>query len=67
MDPLIIGQLFDTFNNFFTAIQNHACQTGWAIIKTRVFNRRVNGNYYKYDLVCDCGINKYKKKPKRGV
>ena len=59
MDPPIAGQLFDTFNDLFAAVQSHARQTGWAIIKTRASNRRANGNYYKYDLACDRGMNLY--------
>ena len=67
MDPPIVGQLFDTFDDLFAAVQNHARQTGWAVVKTRASNRRANGNYYKYDLACDRGINRHKEKPKGGV
>ena len=30
------------------------------LFKIRAFNRRVDGNYYKYDLVYDCGVDMYK-------
>ena len=55
--PPLDGRLFDTFKELLTAIQNHAKQEGWAIVKTRVSNRRVDGNYYRYDLACNRGVN----------
>ena len=57
MDPPIAGQFFNTFNDLFAAVQSHARQTGWAVIKTRASNRRADGNYYKYDLACDRGVD----------
>ena len=60
--PPLDGHLFNTFKELLTAIQNHAKQKGWAIIKTRANNRRVDRNYYRYDLVYDRGINTHKNK-----
>ena len=57
MDPPIAGQFFNTFNDLFAAVQSHARQTGWAVVKTRASNRRADGNYYKYDLAYDRGID----------
>ena len=57
MDPPIAGQFFNTFNDLFAAVQSHARQTGWAVVKTRASNRRADGNYYKYDLACDRGVD----------
>ena len=57
MDLPIAGQFFNTFNDLFAAVQSHARQTGWAVVKTRASNRRADGNYYKYDLACDRGVD----------
>ena len=57
MDPPIAGQFFNTFNDLFAAVQSHARQTGWAVVKTRASNRRADSNYYKYDLAYDRGVD----------
>ena len=58
-DPLFAGSFFDSFDNLFAAIQRHAHEKGWAVIKTHTSNRRANGNYYRYYLGCDRGIKIY--------
>ena len=56
-DPPFAGSFFDTFDDLFTPVQSHARQEGWAVVRTRACNRRADGNYYRYDLACDRGIN----------
>ena len=58
-DPLFAGLFFDSFDNLFAAVQCYAREEGWAVIKTYAFNRKVNGNYYRYYLGCDRGIKIY--------
>ena len=56
-DPPFAGSFFDTFDDLFAAVQSHARQEDWAAVRTRACNRRADGNYYRYDLACDRGIN----------
>ena len=58
-DPPFAGSFFNSFDNLFAAVQHHARKKGWAVIKTHTFNRKVNGNYYKYHLEYDRGIKIY--------
>ena len=57
--PPFDGVFYDTIDDLMEAIQHHAKQEGWAIVKTRAGNRRENGRYYRYDLECDRGIKKH--------
>ena len=60
-EPSFAGAaIFDSFNDLFAAVQAHARQEGWAVVKTRASARRANGNYYRYDLACDRGIKRHK-------
>ena len=58
-DPPFIGSLFDTFDDLFAAVQRHAREEGWAVVKTRAYCRRADGRYYRYHLGCDRGIKKH--------
>ena len=62
MNPPFAEQFFDSFDALFAAVLNHARQTGWTVVKTHAPNRRANGNYYKYDLGCDRGVNTHEKR-----
>ena len=62
INPPFAEQFFDSFDALFAAVQNHARQTGWAVVKTRASNRRANGNYYEYDLGCDRGVNTHERR-----
>ena len=53
--PPFDGVFFDTIDDLMNAIQHHAKQEGWAIVKVRACNRRADGQYYRYDLECDRG------------
>ena len=56
-DPPFAGSFFDSFDDLFAAVQRHARQEGWAVIKTHASSRRADGNYYRYHLGCDRGTN----------
>ena len=50
---------FDSLDALISAVQAHCKAEGWAIVKARASNRRANGQYYKYDLVCDRGRQRH--------
>ena len=55
-DPPFAGSFFDSSDDLFAAVQRHAREEGWAVVKTHASSRRANGNYYRYHLGCDRGI-----------
>ena len=57
--PPFDGVFYDTIDDLMEAIQHHAKQEGWVVVKTRAGNRRENGRYYRYDLECDRGTKKH--------
>ena len=59
--PPFDGYAFESFEALLSAVQAHCKAEGWAVIKARAANRRANGQYYKYDLVCDRGQQRQSK------
>ena len=55
-EPPFAGSFFNTFDDLFVALQRHAREEGWAIVKTRASTRRADGKYYRFDLACHRGV-----------
>ena len=60
-EPSFAGALvLDTFDDLFAAVQAHARGEGWPVVKMHACGCRADGNYYRYNLACDHGINTHK-------